>query len=237
MTEDERRRASYHEAGHVIVALCQSEQQAVQRVSILTRGRAIATTELRQEEEELMLTEAQLRGRLAVKLAGAAAERLVSGQISTGVEADLEEATVMARDMVMRFGMSDEIGLMRLFSTDSSAFLGEETPLSDVASETKADGDRAVRRLLQEAELEAEVLLEQHRSLLDEFADLLGTEETIEGAILQQHLDTLRGKMRPPARGRVRAKGVSENSKGALDRAKAVNGQPPRSRRRTSASG
>src|SRR5207248_5348328 len=145
MTEDERRRASYHEAGHVIVALCQSELQSVQRVSILTRGRAIATTELRQEEEELMLTEAQLRGRLAVKLAGAAAERLVSGQISTGVEADLEEATVMARDMVMRFGMSDEIGLMRMFATDSSAYLGEETPLSDVASETKADGDRAVR--------------------------------------------------------------------------------------------
>jgi cell division protease FtsH len=237
MTEDERQRASFHEAGHVIVALCQSEQQAVQRVSILTRGRAIATTELRQEEEELMLTEAQLRGRLAVKLAGAAAERLVSGQISTGVEADLEEATAMARDMVMRFGMSDEIGLMRLFSTDSSAYLGEETPLSDVASETKADGDRAVRRLLQEAELDAEVLLEHHRSLLDEFADVLGTEETLEGAILQQHLDTLQGKMRPPARSRVRAKGVSENSKGALDRAKAVNGQPPRSRRRTSASG
>jgi len=212
MTEDERRRASYHEAGHVIVALCQSEQQSVQRVSILTRGRAIAVTELRQEEEELMLTEAQLRGRLAVKLAGAAAERLISGQISTGVEADLEEATSMARDMVARFGMSDEIGLMRLFTSDSSAFLGEETPLSDVASETKADADRAIRRLLQEAELEAEVLLEHHRSLLDEFAAVLATEETLEGALLQQHIDGLQGRMRPPARGRVRAKGVTRRS-------------------------
>ena len=233
MTEDERRRASYHEAGHVIVALCQSEQQAVQRVSILTRGRAIAVTELRQEEEELMLTEAQLRGRLAVKLAGAAAERIVSGQISTGVEADLEEATAMARDMVMRFGMSDEIGLMRLFATDSSAFLGEETPLSDVASDTKADGDRAVRRLLQEAELEAEALLGEQRPLLDEFAAVLATEETLEGVLLQQHLDTLRGKMQPRARSRVRAKGVAVTSKSALERSKSVNGTAPRARRRS----
>ena len=210
MTDDERRRASYHEAGHVIVALCQDEQQAVQRVSILTRGRAIATTELRQEEEELMLTESQLRGRLAVKLAGAAAERLLFGQISTGVEADLEEATAMARDMVARFGMSDEISLMRLYASDSSAYLGEETPLQDIGPETRAEADRAIRRLLQEAEKEAELLLDHHKQLLDEFAAVLAEEETLEGAILQEHLDTLQSKMKPPARGRVRAKGVTD---------------------------
>src|SRR6059058_3876211 len=138
LSDDERRRAAYHEAGHVIVALCQDEQQAVQRVSILTRGRAIATTELRQEEEELMLTTSQLRGRLTVKLAGAAAERLITGEISTGVEADLEEATALARDMVARFGMADEVAPLRLYGPDSSAYLGEETPLADIASETKA---------------------------------------------------------------------------------------------------
>ena len=149
----------------------------------------------------------------------------------------LGTASELARQMVMRFGMSDEIGLMRMFATDSSAYLGEETPLSDVASETKADGDRAVRRLLQEAELEAEVLLEHHRSLLDDFSTVLATEETLEGVILQQHLDSLQGKMRPPARGRVRAKGVGEPSKGALDRAKSLNGTSPRTRRRSSTSG
>ena len=209
MTEEERRRASYHEAGHVILALCQDEQQSVQRVSILTRGRAIATTELRQEEEELMLTESQLRGRLAVKLAGAAAERLLFGQISTGVEADLEEATAMARDMVARFGMSEEISLMRLYASDSSAFLGEETPLQDIGPETRAEADRAIRRLLQEAETEAEVLLEHHKQLLDEFAATLAVEETLEGNLLQEHIDALQAKMQPAARGRVRAKGAS----------------------------
>src|SRR5437763_10048410 len=133
MSEEERQRAAYHEAGHVVVALSQDEPQAVQRVSILARGRAIATTELRAEEEEVMLTESQLRGRLAVKMAGAAAERLVTGEISTGVEADLEEATLLAKDMVARFGMAEEVAPLRLFGPDAAAFLGEETPLADIA--------------------------------------------------------------------------------------------------------
>jgi cell division protease FtsH len=226
MSDDERRRAAYHEAGHVIVALCQSEQQAVQRVSILTRGRAIATTELRAEEEEIMLTQSQLEGRLAVKLAGAAAERLVTGEISTGVEADLEEATLLARDMVARFGMADEVAPLRLYGSDSSAYLGEETPLADIAPETKAALDQAIRRLLQEAQTTAAVLLEHHRSLLDEFAATLDEHETLEGVVLQEQLDRLQAKMRPPARGQVRAKGVRSKP----DATASANG---RARRRT----
>jgi cell division protease FtsH len=223
MTEDERRRASYHEAGHVIVALCQEEQQSVQRVSILTRGRAVATTELRAEEEELMLTESQLRGRLAVKMAGAEAERLAMGEISTGVEADLEEATLLARDMVARFGMAEEVAPLRLYGPDSSAYLGEETPLADIAPETKAAMDHAIRRLMQEGATSANVLLEHHRELLDDFARTLAEAETLEGVALQEQLDALQQRMQPPARGGVRAKGV----------AKSPNGQV-RPRRRTS---
>jgi cell division protease FtsH len=232
MSDDERRRAAYHEAGHVIVALCQSEPQSVQRVSILTRGRAIATTELRAEEEEIMLTQSQLEGRLAVKLAGAAAERLVTGEISTGVEADLEEATLLARDMVARFGMADEIAPLRLYGSDTSAYLGEETPLADIAPETKAALDQAIRRLLQEAQTTAAVLLEHHRNRLDEFAETLAEHETLEGVVLQEHLDALQAKMQPAARGRVRAKGV----RGKGEDSTSVNGQP-RPRRRTTTSG
>src|SRR3954452_8877988 len=213
MSEGERQRAAYHEAGHVIVALCQDEQQAVQRVSILTRGRAIATTELRAEEEEVMLTESQLRGRLAVKMAGAAAERLVTGEISTGVEADLEEATLLAKDMVARFGMAEEVAPLRLFGPDAAAFLGDETPLADIAPATKAALDQAVRRLMVEAQTSARVLLEHHRGILDEFAGTLNEHETLEGALLQAHLDALQGKMKPAGRGGMRAKGVSGRSR------------------------
>jgi cell division protease FtsH len=209
MTGEERRRASYHEAAHVVVALSQDEAQAVQRVSILTRGKVIATTELRAEEEELLLTESQLRGRLAMKLAGAAAERIVFGEISTGVENDLEEATALARDMVARFGMSDEVGMARLFGPDSSAFLGDETPLSDISSETKAALDAAIRRLITEAERTATVLLEHYRLQLDMFAATLSEHETLEGNSLQTELDNLRAQMEPVGNGRVRAKGAS----------------------------
>jgi cell division protease FtsH len=208
MTDDERRRASYHEAAHVVVALSQDEPQAVQRVSILTRGKVIATTELRAEEEELLLTESQLRGRLAMKLAGAAAERMVTGEISTGVENDLEEATALARDMVARFGMSEEVGMARLFGPDASAFLGDDTPLADISSETKAAADAAIRRLINEAETTATVLLEHYREQLDGFAATLAEHETLEGNALQAQLDDLRAKMRPVGKGRVRAKGV-----------------------------
>jgi len=213
MTDEERRRAAYHEAGHVVVALTQDESQSVQRVSILTRGKVIATTELRAEEEELLLTESQLRSRLAIKLAGAAAERLVMGEISTGVENDLEEATALARDMVARFGMSDEVGMTRLFGPDSSAFLGDETPLADISAETKAAADAAIRRLIADAETEARVLLEHHRAVLDAFAATLAEVETLEGAALQQHLDDLRARMQPVGRARVRAQGVSAGSR------------------------
>ena len=233
MSDDERRRAAYHEAGHVLVALCQSEQQSVQRVSILTRGRAIATTELRAEEEELMLTQSQLEGRLAVKLAGAAAERLVTGQISTGVEADLEEATLLARDMVARFGMADEVAPLRLYGSDSSAYLGEETPLADIAPETRAALDQAIKRLLLEAQTTASVLLEHHRKVLDEFAATLVEVETLEGVPLQEQLDLLQQKMKPAVRGAVRAKGVSAKR----DTTPSVNGQTARPRRRTTTSG
>ncbi|MDQ1686424.1 MAG: cell division protease FtsH [Frankiaceae bacterium] len=212
MSDAERRRASYHEAAHVVVALSQDESQAVQRVSILTRGKVIATTELRAEEEELLLTESQLRGRLAMKLAGAAAERMVFGEISTGVENDLEEATALARDMVARFGMSEEVGMARLFGPDSSAFLGDETPLSDISSETKASMDVAIRRLITDAERTATVLLEHYRLQLDSFAATLAEHETLEGNALQAHLDALRAKMEPVGKGRVRAKGASTPS-------------------------
>ena len=213
MSDDERRRAAYHEAAHVVLALSQDESQSVQRVSILTRGKVIATTELRAEEEELLLTETQLRSRLAIKLAGAAAERMVMGEISTGVENDLEEATALARDMVARFGMSDEIGMARLFGPDSSAFLGDETPLSDISSDTKAVMDGAIRRLISEAETEARVLLEHHRTVLDSFAATLAQAETLEGVALQKHLDDLRGMMQPVGKARVQAKGVNGSSR------------------------
>jgi ATP-dependent Zn protease len=132
--------------------------------------------------------------------------------------------------MVARFGMSDEIGLARLFGPDSSAFLGDETPLADISAETKASLDTAIRRLIAEAQTEATVLLEHHRQILDSFAATLAEAETLEGVALQSHLDDLRGRMQPVGKASVRARGV----KSAGVKSTGVNGAA-RPRRATTA--
>ena len=111
--------------------------------------------------------------------------------------------------MVARFGMAEEVAPLRLFGPDAAAFLGDETPLADISPETKAALDQAVRRLMIEGQTSAAVLLEHHRAVLDEFASTLIEQETLEGALLQAHLDALQAKMQPVGRGGMRAKGVS----------------------------
>ncbi len=189
LSDAEKDRAAHHEAGHVVVSLALGQPQPLQRVSILGGGRAIATTELKADDEEQVLTETQLRGRLAVRLAGPAAEQIIYGGSSTGVERDLEEATAMARDMVARYGMARGLEFTRLLGPDSSAFLGGETPWGDIAEDTKAAADTAIRNLLREAADTARHLLEQQRPALDLVAAELLEHETLEGVPLLAVLD------------------------------------------------
>ena len=184
LSEVERRRAAVHEAGHLLVALERGEQQLVQRVSILGQSRSIATTELRADDEDLLLTESQLRARLTVKLGGAAAERAVFGEITTGVERDYEEATNLARDMVARYGMVDELAPVRLLGPDSAAYLGEITPWGEIAEQTRGTADTAIRQLLQDASSAARTVVELHRESLDELVEALVLHETLEGDLL-----------------------------------------------------
>jgi cell division protease FtsH len=195
LTDAEKDRAAHHEAGHVVVSLAFDEPQPIQRVSILGAARAIATTELRADDEQLMLTEGQLRHRLAVRLAGPAAERVVYGDISTGVERDLEQATSMARDMVARYGMANDGSLTRLLGPDSSAFLGDDTPWGDIAEETKAAADAAIRELVNEAVATATVVLEKHRPVLEHIAVQLREHETVEGEPLRRLMDEAKQMM------------------------------------------
>jgi cell division protease FtsH len=189
LSDAEKARAAHHEAGHVVVSLALGQPQALQRVSILGGGKAIATTELKADDEEQVLTEGQLKGRLTVRMAGAAAERVAFGDISTGVEADLEEATSLARDMVARYGMAKGLEHMRLLGSDSSAYLGAETPWGDIAEETKAAADSAIRDVLDESSRAATLLLERHRTALDLVAAELREHETLEGVALLTVLD------------------------------------------------
>ncbi len=214
LSDAEMDRAAHHEAGHVIVSLALGQPQPLQRVSVLGGGKAIATTELKADDEETMLTEGQLKGRLAIRMAGPAAERVVYGDISTGVEGDLEQATSMARDMVARYGMAPGLEHTRLLGPDNGAYLGEDTPWGDIAEQTKAAAEVAIRGLLSEASDTAMLLLERHRAALELVAAELRLHETLEGVPLLGVLDAANramagGTTTGSSSGKVNGKGAA----------------------------
>ncbi|HEV2889576.1 MAG TPA: ATP-dependent zinc metalloprotease FtsH [Frankiaceae bacterium] len=194
LTVEERQRTAYHEAGHVIVAAAAGRAEDVHRVSILARGRAVATTQLQGDAEATLLSRTQLRGKLVTQMAGIAAENLIFGEGSTGGEQDIEQATDMARDMVARYGMGD-IGPIRLLAKASEGFLGNDIPYAEISHETQSLIDDEIRRLVAEARDEATALLARHRATLDALASRLDEEETLEGAALQEVLAPIEAEM------------------------------------------
>ncbi|HVL63566.1 MAG TPA: ATP-dependent zinc metalloprotease FtsH [Actinomycetota bacterium] len=188
LTEDERQRAAYHEGGHAIVAAAVNAAEDIHRVSILARGRGIGLTGIEREEERILLTRNELYRKIVAAMGGLAAEELVLGEPSTGSEEDLERATELAKDMIGRFGMSPQLGRVRLLSSDIDQFLGGDSGLNELSAETHAAFDAEVRRLLETAEEEALRVLSEHRSELDDLAERLIEHETIEGGPLYELL-------------------------------------------------
>ena len=192
LTPDERRRLAVHEAGHAVVAAATGRPDDVHRVSILARGRSLATTSASVDSDAAVLTQSRLLARLTATLGGLAAEELLLTEPSTGAEDDLEAATAMARDIAGRFGMSPTLGRARLLAPDAEVYLGNDNGgLGAVSGRTHEALDAEVRRLLDEAESEAIRLLEVHRTTLDTLVDLVLAEETLEGDDLQSILTTV----------------------------------------------
>jgi cell division protease FtsH len=190
LTPEERRRAAYHEIGHVVVAAALGRHEDVHRVTVLSRGRTVAAATF-ADTEATLLTQSALHAQLVATLGGIAAEHLVLGEGSTGGEQDLEHATELARDMVTRYGMSDEVGPVRLQVKASEGFLGDESSLVDLSPETQRDVEEATRRLMTSAQDEATAILRAHREELDALAQRLDDEETLEDEVLQEALSPL----------------------------------------------
>jgi cell division protease FtsH len=207
LTAEERLRAAYHEIGHVVVAAALGRHEDVHRVTVLSRGRTVAAASF-ADSEATLLTQSALHAQLVATLGGIAAEHLVLGEGSTGGEQDLEHATDLARDMVTRYGMSDEVGPVRLQVKAGEGYLGDDTALVDLSPETQRDVEEAVRRLITSAQDEATAVLQAHRGELDSLAQRLDEEETLEDEVLQEALAPLldaldRASVAPPVqRGR-----------------------------------
>jgi cell division protease FtsH len=187
LAPDERERVAYHEGGHTICGLALPEADPVQRVTIMPRGLALGVTYQRPGDERHNYSEPYLRARIATALGGRAAEEVVYGVRSTGSEADMQQITELARQMVTRWGMSDRLGPVTL--AEHSGLLQGDSGLAGIFPEARAYSERTaqlvdseVQRILEECYAVAVRVLQQHRHELNALAKALLECETLDEA-------------------------------------------------------
>jgi cell division protease FtsH len=181
MSEKERLVTAYHELGHAIVGHLLPNSDPVHKVSIISRGQALGYTISLPTEDKFLTTRAELNDTMAMTLGGRAAEEIVFGEITTGASNDLEKVTETAKQMVMRFGMSERLG-PRVFGHDRSMpFLGREFSAEpDYSDEVAREIDDEVRRIVEDAHQTSKDILSEHREHLDTISRILLERETIE---------------------------------------------------------
>ena len=179
-TDIERRMTAYHEVGHALVAALEKNAMPVSKITIIPRtGGSLGATMYIPEEEKNLYTREDLIAKLHALLGGRAAEEVVFGTMTTGASNDLQRATGLARDMIARYGMSRELGLLSP-TVITSQYLDGQASL-DCSQETAALVDKAAQQLLEACYLKDKQLLTENRVLMDEIAGYLLANETITG--------------------------------------------------------
>jgi cell division protease FtsH len=178
LSEADRRRTAYHEAGHALVGMLTPGADPVRKISIIPRSRSLGVTLSAPETDRFNYDDQGLLAHISVATGGRAAEEVVYGDQTTGAESDIRQATQLARQMVGRFGMSKEIGFVAVLSQDveASALQG----LTEVSEHTRQRIDAEVKRIIEDAHDEAIQLLTEHRDRLDSLADALLGAETLD---------------------------------------------------------
>jgi cell division protease FtsH len=178
MTEDDRRRTAYHEAGHALVGMLTPGADPVRKISIIPRGLALGVTFSAPDADRYSYQRDELIAKIKVSLGGRVAEEIVYDEKSTGAESDLQQLTNIARQMVGRWGMSDKIGPLTVLPSDAQ---GPLLPgASEVSPRTQELIDEEVRRLVEDAHKDVVTLLTEHRSQLDSLAKALLEHETLD---------------------------------------------------------
>ena len=180
LSDHEKQVVSYHEVGHAIVAARQKGSAPVTKITIVPRtSGALGYTMQVEEDEKFLTTKQEILDKLAVYCGGRAAEELIFGEMTTGAANDIEQATKLARNMITRFGMSDEFGMMAL-GTVQNQYLNQDTSLT-CAPGTAEQVDALVVKLIEEAHARAMQILKENKFKLHELARYLYKKETITG--------------------------------------------------------
>ena len=194
ISERKKRLVAYHEAGHALVGALMPDYDPVQKISIIPRGNAGGLTFFTPSEERMesgLYSRAYLQNQMAVALGGRVAEEIVYGEdeVTTGASNDLQQVAQVARQMITRFGMSDKLGPVALGRSQGGMFLGRDIAAErDFSEETASTIDEEVSDLVDVAYKRATQVLVDNRAVLDELADLLVDQETVDAEELQELL-------------------------------------------------
>jgi cell division protease FtsH len=180
-SEHERKVTAYHEMGHAIVGHFLQRTEDIHKISIISRGQALGYTISLPREDRYLTTRTELMEELGMTLGGRAAEEIVFEEVTTGAANDLEKVTQVAKQMVMRFGMSEKLGPRVLGHAHDLPFLGREYGAEPDYSEQMArEIDDEIRRVIEEAHEMALNVLREHLDELKRMAELLVERETID---------------------------------------------------------
>src|SRR5215204_5726165 len=192
MTEDEKRMTAYHEAGHAIVALHEPASDPIHKATIIPRGRALGMVMRLAERDNYSYHRDKMYANLAVAMGGRVAEEVIFGhaKVSSGASSDISYATGLARDMVTRWGMSDELGPLQYAEADEEVFLGYSVNRQrNMSDETARSIDKEIRRIVEEGYARAKHLLDEHREELETLAKALLEYETLSGEEIKTLMD------------------------------------------------
>ena len=184
MTEDEKRMTAYHEAGHAIVALHEPASDPIHKATIIPRGRALGMVMRLPERDSYSYHRDKMYANLAVAMGGRVAEEVIFGydKVSSGASSDIQYATQLARDMVTRWGMSDELGPLQYAEPDEEVFLGYSVNRSrQMSNETAQAIDKEIRKVVEDGYTRAKHLLDENHAELESLAQALLEYETLSG--------------------------------------------------------
>nr|WP_199314088.1 ATP-dependent zinc metalloprotease FtsH3 [Leptolyngbya sp. FACHB-671] len=196
MSEKRKSLVAYHEAGHALVGALMPDYDPVQKISIIPRGRAGGLTWFTPSEDRMdsgLYSRSYLQNQMAVALGGRIAEEIIFGEeeVTTGASNDLQQVARVARQMVMRFGMSDRLGPVALGRQQGNMFLGRDIASErDFSEETAAAVDDEVRNLVDQAYRRSKAVLVDNRHVLNSLAEMLIERETVDAEELQDLLAT-----------------------------------------------
>jgi cell division protease FtsH len=197
MSDEEKRATAWHEAGHALASVMLKHTHPLHKVTIIPRGRALGATMSLPKEDILNMRKKQAIDTIIMTMAGRIAEQFVTEDISSGAAMDIQQATQLAKAMVMHWGMSEKLGNVLYGEAQEYVFLGRDMMRTkDYSEQTALEIDAEVKRIIEEANNTAKQLIEDNRDKLKIIADSLLEFETLDGAQVEEIIRT--GKFTPP---------------------------------------